>query len=336
MRLVSVIIPCYNRARFIAEAIGSALAQDHRETEVIVVDDGSTDGSWDVISSFGRRVRAVRVENGGVGRARNIGIAHARGSLVKFLDSDDLLEPGVIARQVAEIASLPDRSIPLGTIRRIDERGAPLPMPRPPQAGPSRAGMLPLEAILRFEGLIVMQAAFFPADALRAIGGFREDLKLAEDHDLMVRLYRAGNRLFLTGTPSTVMRIHGGPRLSEPKDAEVYAGLLEWVMGTYAAFESETQCALSEAERIAFSRFVWSRGRIATQAGHLREARRLFAFASQIGGRKAWAGVAPIRLLYHLFDPVTCERIALGVKRLVGRAKPRPHAGVAPRAPEAG
>ena len=81
MSAVSIIIPCFNRARFIASAIESALNQSFGDIEVIVIDDGSTDESWTIISSFGDRIRPIRVENGGVGRARNIGVSHADGAL---------------------------------------------------------------------------------------------------------------------------------------------------------------------------------------------------------------------------------------------------------------
>jgi glycosyltransferase involved in cell wall biosynthesis len=96
--LVSIVIPCFNDAQFLGEAIESALAQTYPEVEVIVVDDGSTDGSGDVARGFGDRVKVCRKENGGLSSARNRGVAAARGTYITFLDSDDVLMPDFVAR----------------------------------------------------------------------------------------------------------------------------------------------------------------------------------------------------------------------------------------------
>lgn len=94
--LVSVIISNYNYAEFVAQAIGSALALDWRELEVIVVDDGSTDGSLEVIERYADRVQVVAQPNGGQISAYNTGFARSRGNVVIFLDSDDVLEPSLL------------------------------------------------------------------------------------------------------------------------------------------------------------------------------------------------------------------------------------------------
>ena len=96
--LISVIIPCYNSERTIAETIRSALAQDV-EREVIVIDDGSTDGSADVISCFEPDIRVERRQNGGVSAARNRGGELARGSFLQYVDSDDQLTQGTLRRR---------------------------------------------------------------------------------------------------------------------------------------------------------------------------------------------------------------------------------------------
>ena len=90
--LVSIVINNYNYARYLGDAIDSALAQTWHPLEVIVVDDGSTDDSWSVIQRYGERVRAMRQPNGGQGAAYNAGFAASRGEWVLFLDADDLLD----------------------------------------------------------------------------------------------------------------------------------------------------------------------------------------------------------------------------------------------------
>jgi glycosyltransferase involved in cell wall biosynthesis len=98
---VSIVINNYNYGRFVAEAIKSALAQTHTNTEVIVVDDGSSDDSREIISRFGDRVSAVFKANGGQASAYNAGYKTAQGEVVCFLDSDDTLEPAAIERVIA-------------------------------------------------------------------------------------------------------------------------------------------------------------------------------------------------------------------------------------------
>jgi glycosyltransferase involved in cell wall biosynthesis len=101
--LVSVIIPTYNTARFVVQAVQSALAQTYSPIEVIVVDDGSTDDTRKQLEAFHGRVRYVYQSNGGVGKARNRAIREARGELLAFLDADDEWCPEKIAIQVAAL-----------------------------------------------------------------------------------------------------------------------------------------------------------------------------------------------------------------------------------------
>ncbi len=98
--LVSVVIPTYNRAQMVSEAVRSVLEQTFGDLEVIVVDDGSTDGTREALKPHADKIRYLRQENSGVSAARNRGIAEARGSLIAFLDSDDLWLPAKLKNQV--------------------------------------------------------------------------------------------------------------------------------------------------------------------------------------------------------------------------------------------
>jgi glycosyltransferase involved in cell wall biosynthesis len=93
----SIIIPSFNRVEFLKQAIGSVLAQTHADYEIIVVDDGSTDGTMDYVLSLAPSVKALRQENRGPGAARNLGVRHAAGKYVAFLDSDDVWFPWALA-----------------------------------------------------------------------------------------------------------------------------------------------------------------------------------------------------------------------------------------------
>lgn len=103
--LVSIVIDNYNYARFLPLAIDSALAQTHEHVEVVVVDDGSTDGSRDVIASYGSRIVAVTKHNGGQASALNAGYAECKGDVVLFLDSDDVLYPGAVGDVLAVLGA---------------------------------------------------------------------------------------------------------------------------------------------------------------------------------------------------------------------------------------
>src|SRR5690242_13806787 len=91
--LISVVIPTFNRARCVANAVDSVLVQTFKDCEVIVVDDGSTDATAEVLKGYGNRVRVIQQSNRGVSAARNAGIRSARGEWIAFLDSDDIWNP---------------------------------------------------------------------------------------------------------------------------------------------------------------------------------------------------------------------------------------------------
>lgn len=105
--LVSVIIGAYNIASVISQTLDSVLSQTYAPLELIVVDDGSTDGTWEVLQSYGERIVAVRQANGGVAAARNTGLHHARGEFIALMDHDDLCMPERIAAQVACLKAFP-------------------------------------------------------------------------------------------------------------------------------------------------------------------------------------------------------------------------------------
>jgi hypothetical protein len=123
-RLVSLIVNNYNYARFLRQAIESALAQDYPHCEVIVVDDGSTDDSWSVIDAYVNRILPVRKENGGQASAFNAGFVRSRGEIVIFLDADDCLLPGA-AREAVKRLDDPAVIRVHWPLREIDEAGQP-------------------------------------------------------------------------------------------------------------------------------------------------------------------------------------------------------------------
>jgi glycosyltransferase involved in cell wall biosynthesis len=104
---VSVIIPVYNGASFIARAIDSVLGQSHHASEIIVVNDGSTDNTPEVLATYGERIRVLSIANGGVSNARNLGMQASTGELIAFLDADDRWHPNKLQVQVAALRAYP-------------------------------------------------------------------------------------------------------------------------------------------------------------------------------------------------------------------------------------
>lgn len=121
--MVSVIIPVYNCEEHVWRAIDSALSQTYREVEVIVIDDGSTDGTPGVLSKYGTRIRRIRQENSGVSAARNTGVEVASGEYISFLDSDDLWFEDKLAVQVRLLERYPDLDAVFSNFQTIDGDG---------------------------------------------------------------------------------------------------------------------------------------------------------------------------------------------------------------------
>lgn len=182
--LVSVVIPTYNRARFIRDAISSALAQSYANIEVIVVDDASTDQTSSIIDEFGDAVRYIRQEtNAGVGAARNAGVRAARGSLVAFLDSDDRWHPHKLEKQVALWQADRSAGIVGGSCDYIDEDGNPVGVPN--IAAPVVSyDMMCISPRLPGLGSNIL----VPRDVLLEVGLFDQNMVRAQDYHLCLRI----------------------------------------------------------------------------------------------------------------------------------------------------
>lgn len=188
---VSVIIPCYNAERWIAEAIESSLAQTRAPNEVIVIDDGSTDGSADVISRYHRQVRYVHQAHGGGCRARNAGFALSTGDLIQFLDADDLLLPGKIEHQ-SEVMVEADAAVVYGDWQHQHHE----PDGRVWLEEANLSGTPPdiLEAIIA-GWWVPLFALLYRRAIINAIGGWDETLPAAQDRDLFLRVAMTTDRI---------------------------------------------------------------------------------------------------------------------------------------------
>jgi glycosyltransferase involved in cell wall biosynthesis len=185
---VSVIIPTFNRARFLADAIGSVLDQTHRDVELIVVDDGSTDDTPAVLGRVvDTRLRVVRIAHSGrPARARNVGIAHASGRFLAFLDSDDVWRTTKLERQLAALRHAPAYRWSYTLFDHIDEEGAFM-APLRGGVGRPRSGWI-VESMITEEALVMVQSVLAERSLIDEVGGFDEAPDLREDLDLCFRL----------------------------------------------------------------------------------------------------------------------------------------------------
>lgn len=192
---VSVVMPAFNVERFIGEAIQSVLSQTFGDFELIIVDDGSTDRTAEIIASFDDpRIRTLFQANRGLAGARNSGIAMARGTHVALLDSDDRWHPDKLALHVIHLENNPELGVSFSASRFIDEGGSPLRLAQRPRLdaidaatifcrNPVGNGSAP---VLRRSAL--MRAAFAHPTEFNRTCWFDEALRQSEDIELWLRL----------------------------------------------------------------------------------------------------------------------------------------------------
>ncbi len=181
---VSVIIPTYNAARYITEAIDSALAQTHPVAEILVIDDGSTDDTEARVRHYGGRVRYFHQPNSGVASARNRGLEEARGDVIAFLDADDVWHPEKLRIQLTALAQRPDLGA-VGT-QRFDWPGDGY--PELDSTG-TRISITPISwAKLVVKNTLDTSAIVVRSGLMKDIGQFDTRLQGPEDFDLWLRI----------------------------------------------------------------------------------------------------------------------------------------------------
>lgn len=196
MTLVSVVVPLFNRRQLIEATLRSVVTQTHRDTEIVVVDDGSTDGSAEFVAdTFGDAVRLIRLErNLGRSVARNVGCEAARGEFIAFLDSDDLWDATKLARQLRAFDD-PEVVLVHGRVREIDGTGA---LRASESATILRAFEIAEKRGYDYAGITATWCRLYTSAVVvrRAIlartGGFDPALARFEDWDLFWRIAKAG------------------------------------------------------------------------------------------------------------------------------------------------
>jgi teichuronic acid biosynthesis glycosyltransferase TuaG len=211
MPRVSVIIPAHNAAPFLQQTIESVLEQTYRDWEIIAVDDGSNDGTWELLQAGGPCVRSFRRERaGGPAVARNLALEHATGEFAVFLDADDLLLPRYIESQLAchRVAASDQGEVGLVTCDAkilIGEQYAPY---THLQRIPDRYAPITLERVLRRNP--IYGACLVPSTVGEAVGWFDPELFGTEDFGLWMKILEAGYRAVLNEEVLAVYRRTAG------------------------------------------------------------------------------------------------------------------------------
>ena len=191
---IAVVIPTYNRARFVGEAIDSVLAQTDPVDEIIVVDDGSTDETPAVLAAYGSRITVLRQANAGASAARNAGAAHATATWLTFLDSDDLWHPERIALLRRDLAEKGDAAVAAHVANvRLTGHGSETDFFRVARIAIAPGTVQRVERPLRlFLHAFFLVGAALPRELFAALGGFDTSFKVDEDSELAHRLAETG------------------------------------------------------------------------------------------------------------------------------------------------
>ncbi|MEO1178157.1 MAG: glycosyltransferase family A protein [Pseudomonadota bacterium] len=282
--LVSVVIPTYNRAHLLCDALHSVQAQTYRPLEVIVVDDGSTDetesvfGSWVMGCDAALSARFESQDHKGGNAARNLGIAKAEGAHIAFLDSDDLWKPEKITTQMLALSARPEVGAVYCGIEEV-EIGSDEPPYRPKRPFPE--GNL-FRQLLVSDVTAPTSCYLIATSVLHKAGGFDETLAARQDWDLWIRVARQTG-IGAVPKPLVVLRNHAGPRtISDPqRELRAHRAILD-------KYATDRRAAGRQVEREAMAAYHRRAGRV--HFHHVRNAK--LALAHYIRAI-AWSPLTP-------------------------------------------
>jgi glycosyltransferase involved in cell wall biosynthesis len=208
--LISVVLTAFNTERYLAEAIESVLNQKYQDLELIMIDDGSTDRTLEIMRQYEAsddRVRVIAQENAGAGAARNAGIAIAQGEWIAIVDADDVMEPNRLERQIAFLQEHPDLDVATSPVTFINHEGH--------EFGRSQPVLLTHEEVRELceQGLVVgvpNPASIIRKSTLLGVGGYRGEFWPSEDLDLWTRIVESGGTILTQPEYLTRYRVHPG------------------------------------------------------------------------------------------------------------------------------
>jgi glycosyltransferase involved in cell wall biosynthesis len=272
----SVVIPVRDMERYLGEALESVLSQDEPALEILVVDDGSTDGTLEVARRYpSERVRVISEGRlGSVGEARNRGLQDVTGDAVVFLDADDRLLPFALGRLRRALESDPGLAVAYGEVLVVDAEGRTLGTGKAPMSRRRRPSGDILPRLLRGTPIVTPGAACIRKRNLDTVGGFRT-LPMGEDWEMYCRLAMTGRFSYLAGPPVLAYRRHPASMTSlraERPDSLLPA--LDLIYGNPALQARFPAWLLGSQRRRALAGIHAFAGRTALRKGHWDAARR--------------------------------------------------------------
>ena len=229
--LISVIIPVYNGEKYISETLESVIAQTEKNWEIIAINDGSTDTSQTILENYLKkipgRLQVISVENGGVSRARNIGVSAARGIYIAFLDQDDLWAPEKLQCQINMFFTNKSLGIAFTNESIIDQQGSII---REKALKFDKKNRGNIFDHLIFDNFIPISSVILEKKLFMAIGGFDPQFSLAEDYDFLLKVTQKVPVDFID-EPLLLYREHGESSTFQKIDrimAESFTILRSW------------------------------------------------------------------------------------------------------------
>jgi glycosyltransferase involved in cell wall biosynthesis len=189
--VISVVIPSYNHAHFLGDAIRSVLAQEYPRVEIVVVNDGSTDNTRETVAPFAG-VQYVEQVNRGLASARNAGLAVCCGEFVIFLDADDRLLPGALETGMRQLSARPDAAFAAGFSRFISREGLPQPTDQPARPADEHRYV----TLLRRNRVRNPATVMFRREIVERVGGFSSEVDATADYDIYLRISRTHSVIF--------------------------------------------------------------------------------------------------------------------------------------------
>jgi len=314
--LISIIIPCYNNQVFLRAAIASALNQTYSNVEIIVIDDGSTDNSLEIIKSFGDQIHWETGENRGAPLARNRGIELAQGEYVKFLDADDFLLPDCLEKQVSQSTQLlPNyKAIVYGDAIWVDQHNQPVPN------YPLRSRQPEEDAIAHIlANSPLTSCPLHKRKYLLEVGGFDPSLPRGQEYDLHLRLVLAGVEfVHYSGAVYKYREYVDNSRLSQRGYSSKGAMFhFQTLQKHQQLIETRTGKPLqSEVRKILAQRF-WAYGRGILREGYTDEAQEYFTAARSLDSKNCVTGNSPYPLLVKLLGPCQAEFFIDKLRKLI-------------------
>ncbi len=218
---VSFVIPTRNQAPFVSRCVDSCLAQSVADSEILVMDGASTDGTQQLLARYGDRIRWTSEPDAGQGDAVNKGVARARGEIIAWINSDDrYADPSVLSDVLAAFAADPRRDVVYGEGLTVDAAGRPL---RPYRTREIRRTA---DLVLHPSSPVLQPATFFRRELFLAVGGIDASLHYALDYDLWLRMFPRARAVHHVRRPLAVATYHPG--------AKSVGGMLEQIRETVA------------------------------------------------------------------------------------------------------